>query len=154
MQCKCNMMYQRKCIGGFLLLTLTAVASNPESSEEQIFLSTWQFNLYSISDILQQSSEIQRRRLLKLHSRSFAYLSILQTAYNLRCSLIWHPPLPDCVVVTYSHFLLLHVLFVYTNSCLVALLLLPANSNLYFVLVVSQLSLKDGVGRPTIVLPA
>ena len=54
-------------------------------------LSTWQFNLYNKSD--GDLSEIQRMRLAKLHSLSFAYLSITQTTCNWRRSLIWHPPL-------------------------------------------------------------
>ena len=54
-------------------------------------LSTWQFNLYNKSD--GDLSEIQRTRLPKLHSLSFAYLSIPRTACNWRHDLIWCPPL-------------------------------------------------------------
>ena len=53
-------------------------------------LSTWQFNLYNKSD--GDQSEIRRTRLPKLHSLSFAYLSITRTMCNWRRSLIWHPP--------------------------------------------------------------
>ena len=53
-------------------------------------LSTRQFNLYNKSD--GDSNEIQRTRLPKLHSLSFAYLSILLTTCNWRRGLIWHPP--------------------------------------------------------------
>ena len=54
-------------------------------------LSTWQFNLYNKSD--GDLSEIRRTRLPKLHSLSFAYLSITRTACNWRRGLIWHPPM-------------------------------------------------------------
>ena len=53
-------------------------------------LSTWQFNLYNKSD--GDQSETRRTRLPKLHSLSFAYLSISRTACNWRRGLIWHPP--------------------------------------------------------------
>ena len=58
-------------------------------------LSTWQFNLYNKSD--GDRSEIQRTRLPKLHSLSFAYLSISRTACNWRRGLIWHPPPADYI---------------------------------------------------------
>ena len=154
LQCKCNMMCQRKYIGGFFyswhynirdlwsdLLTLMAVASNPESSEEQIScLSTWQFNLYSKSDILQRPSEIQRRRLLKLHSQSFANLSMHTTdCMQFKAQPNLAPTLTrlSCSYITISCYCMF---FVYTNSCQVALLLLPANLNLY--IVVSRYSRK------------
>ena len=54
-------------------------------------LSTWQFNLYNKSD--SDLSEIWRARLPKLHSLSFAYLTISRMACNWRRGLIWHPPL-------------------------------------------------------------
>ena len=55
-------------------------------------LSTWQFNLYNNSD--GHPSEIWRTRLPKLHSLSFAYLSITRTMCdNWRHGLIWHPPM-------------------------------------------------------------
>ena len=103
------------------LLTSTAVASNPESSEEQILttgcLSTWQFNLYnkSYGDL----SEIQRMRLPKLHSLSFAYLSIPQTACNWRHNLIWHPLLHPLLQIT-QHFLLLFFGYKQLPGCTVA----------------------------------
>ena len=66
------------------MLTLTAVASNPESSKEEISHNRQLINMTVQS--AQQSdsdlSEIQRTRLHKLHSLSFAYLSIPGTMCN------------------------------------------------------------------------
>ena len=75
-------------------------------------LSRWQFNLYNNSD--GDLSESQRTTLPKLHSLSFAYLSITWTAYNWRRGLIWHAP-PQ---ITFS------VTVLCVNRCLAALLLI------------------------------
>ena len=70
---------------------LPAIQSSAKSKSHTAgCLSTGQFNLYNESD--DNPSEIRRTRLPKLHSLSFSYLSITQTACNWRCGLIWHPP--------------------------------------------------------------
>ena len=56
-------------------------------------LSTWQFNLYNKSD--GDQSEIQENETAKATQPTSAYHGPREGAARL----IWHPPMPDCVVV-------------------------------------------------------
>ena len=94
MQCKLNAMLSWNIIGEFWikdfivklwcdLLTFTAVASSPESSEEQIPHNTLLINM-----TVQSVHQIRRRP----EWNPVAILSISQTTCNWRHSLIWYPP--------------------------------------------------------------
>ena len=113
---------------GVMMLTSTAVASNPESSNEPI-----PHNKLLINMTVQSVQQVRRRLEWNLENEAAkATQPKLPTsachgwsAVIEATGLIWLPPMPDL----HSHFLLL--LFVYTNSCLPATLnslVVPQNS--------------------------